>query len=352
MRALVAAFIVVAWTSFASSTRAQCSANASSCISCHEAQGARSVLNDGRPWHADHGFGDLCVACHGGDAQALSKEAAHADMRDPLTMAQATCGGCHSQDFAARATRYQVALGGAHSLASTASSPPSAPSCGTGAIAATTHARSAANGVLAVIALLMAAGLALLVAHDRGSGSRVRPIEWLRAKSWSAVAAGALLGVIVALSEGAYGRPIAASGAFDRVAAYVGRAIFPKSPYYEYVLRPGITWPVWLMLGALIGSFASAKLAGVAGWRWLPDAQWVDSFGTFRWTRLIVGFLGAVLMQVGAGIAGGCTSGLAISGGAVLSPAAFVFMAAMFVGGIPTASAWALLRRDKREKAR
>jgi hypothetical protein len=48
----------------------------------------------------------------------------------------------------------------------------------------------------------------------------------------------------------------------------------------------------------------------------------------------------AVLVQIGAGIAGGCTSGLAISGGAVLSPAAFVFMAGMFAGGIPAAWLW------------
>jgi len=64
--------------------------------------------------------------------------------------------------------------------------------------------------------------------------------------------------------------------------------------------------------------------------------------------RLLVAFFGAMLVQLGAGIAGGCTSGLAISGGALLSPAAFVFMGGMFASGIPTAWLWGRLRREKR----
>jgi uncharacterized membrane protein YedE/YeeE len=97
------------------------------------------------------------------------------------------------------------------------------------------------------------------------------------------------------------------------------------------------------MAGVLLGSFASAKLAGVARRRWLPDTEWTERFGGRRRTRLVLAFLGATLVQIGAGIAGGCTSGLAISGGAVLSPAAFLFMAGMFAGGIPVAWLWSAL---------
>ena len=53
--------------------------------------------------------------------------------------------------------------------------------------------------------------------------------------------------------------------------------------------------------------------------------------------RWAVAFVGALLAELGAGIAGGCTASLAVSGGAVLAPSAFLFMAAMFAGGIPTA---------------
>lgn len=172
-------------------------------------------------------------------------------------------------------------------------------------------------------------------------------MDWLRAKTWTPYAAGAGLGVVVAISEALLGRPIAASGAFDRLAAYVGVALFPKSPYYAYVMRPAITWQVWLMVGLLAGAFASAKLAGVARRRWLPDSEWTDRFGPRRSLRLAVAFFGAAVVQFGAGIAGGCTSGLAISGGALLAPAAFVFMAGMFAAGIPTAWLWQRFSRTR-----
>jgi hypothetical protein len=48
-------------------------------------------------------------------------------------------------------------------------------------------------------------------------------------------------------------------------------------------------------------------------------------------------FVGAIIVEYAAGIAGGCTSGLAISGGMLLVPAAFLFIAGMFISGIVTA---------------
>jgi hypothetical protein len=155
-----------------------------------------------------------------------------------------------------------------------------------------------------------------------------------------------LLGLVVAFSEVVCGRPLAASGAFDKLAAYPGGWLFPSSQYYGHIMAPGITWQVWLVVGVLAGSFASSKLSGEARLRWLPDTQWQPRFGASRKLRLILAFFGAVLVQVGAGIAGGCTSGLAISGGAALAPGAFLFMAGMFAGGIPTAWLWYRGRAD------
>jgi len=51
----------------------------------------------------------------------------------------------------------------------------------------------------------------------------------------------------------------------------------------------------------------------------------------------VLGFLGAIVLEYGAGLAGGCTSGLLISGGSLLVPAAFLFMIGMFASGIVTA---------------
>lgn len=332
--------MVAAGVAAARPAAAQCSANASSCISCHETQGARPVLQDAQRWHADHGFGDLCAGCHGGDREASVADAAHLGMRaHPLDDPSTSCAGCHD-DHAARADRYRPLVASAEQARSRPPPPPSSSPA-----AATTT--SIANIVLALAAVLLAFVLYLLRGRLVSAHSDRRSLRaWLTAKSWSPYLAGAGLGLIVAISEGVCGRPLFASGAFDKLAAYVGKPLFPSSQYYRYVVSPGFTWPVWLMVGVLGGSFLSSRLSGEARLRWLPDTQWEPRFGPSRTLRLALAFFGAALVQIGAGIAGGCTSGLAISGGAVLAPAAFVFMAGMFAGGIPTALLWYRGRRD------
>jgi hypothetical protein len=88
------------------------------------------------------------------------------------------------------------------------------------------------------------------------------------------------------------------------------------------------------MLGALT--------AGTLRWRSMPDKQWGEAFGSSRAKRWGMAFLGGAVLQYAAGIAGGCTSGLAISGGMLLAPAAFLFIAGMFASGILTA--WVIYR--------
>jgi hypothetical protein len=112
-------------------------------------------------------------------------------------------------------------------------------------------------------------------------------------------------------------------------------------------MTPGITWQVWVVVGILAGACVAAAVSGELRLRWLPDTGWRERFGTSRSRRLAVAFAGACLVQLAAGIAGGCTSGLAISGGAALAPGAFLFMAGMFAGGIPTAWLWHRAQRGK-----
>jgi hypothetical protein len=67
------------------------------------------------------------------------------------------------------------------------------------------------------------------------------------------------------------------------------------------------------------------------------DPLWKRTFGPQVWKRWVLAFVGAIILEYAAGIAGGCTSGLAISGGMLLAPAAFLFIAGMFASGILTA---------------
>lgn len=159
----------------------------------------------------------------------------------------------------------------------------------------------------------------------------------LSLKEWSPYVAGAGLGLVAATSLAFFGRPLGASGAYQNLASYVGRVLAPDSAYFNVIRPAQIGWPVILLVGVFLGALVSSLLSGEFRLRWMPDSHWQEAFGSSRALRFSLVFLGAFLIEIGAAIAGGCTSGLAISGGVVLSPGAFVFMAGMFAAGIPTA---------------
>jgi len=159
----------------------------------------------------------------------------------------------------------------------------------------------------------------------------------VRKPLWSPYVAGAMLGVTVAVSLLIAGQMPGSSGAFQNLTSAIGQWLDRDNVFFRFVMPPGITWQVWLLLGVLLGAFASAWLAHDFKWRTMPEKQWIAIFGPARWKRWLIAFTGGVILQVGAGIAGGCTSGLAISGGVQLAPAAFLFIPGMFISGILTA---------------
>jgi len=164
-------------------------------------------------------------------------------------------------------------------------------------------------------------------------------MAYLRQPEWSPYVAGAGLGLVtilaLALSNGA--RLIGASGAYENLVAPIGQALDPKNTYFNYVMPPGLTWAVWVLAGVFLGGLVSARLSGTFKWRKLPDQQWESIFGKSVVKRWAIVFFASALLEYAAGIAGGCTSGLAISGGVVLAPASFIFIAGMFASGIVTA---------------
>ncbi len=161
--------------------------------------------------------------------------------------------------------------------------------------------------------------------------------------------AGALFGLVTALSGVLAKQMLGASASFISAAGLILKGVAPslaESMYFKFVMPPSISWQMILMVGTVLGSFAAAKAMGDFQMRWIPgpDPQWRAVFGNSRIKRALIVFASGVIIEFGARLAGGCTSGLAISGGIQLSPAAFIFMAAMFMSGIPTAM---LLYRSK-----
>ncbi len=155
--------------------------------------------------------------------------------------------------------------------------------------------------------------------------------------AYSPYAAGVGLGAVVTASMALFGHRLSGAGAYQHLSGYVGRPLSGASMYWRYVVPTGLTWDVLVLVGSLVGALVAARLAGEFRIRAVPDTQWADVFGPSVARRWLLAFLGAFVTELGGSIAGGCTASLAVSGGAVLSPAAFVFMAGMFASGIPTA---------------
>ena len=172
-------------------------------------------------------------------------------------------------------------------------------------------------------------------------------LAYIKKDQWSPYIAGILLGlvaILVAVVSTAFRDPsiaLGASGAFESIFGGLAQWVSPtwvaKNIYFKAVRLPGLTWEVALFFGIFIGGAAGAISSRTWKLRWMPDRQWADAFGPSRVTRWVLVFLGAILLEYGAGMAGGCTSGLAIWGGLQLAPAAFVFMGGMFASGIATA---------------
>ena len=130
---------------------------------------------------------------------------------------------------------------------------------------------------------------------------------------------GAGLGLVLLASFVISGRGLGASGAFTTVAAAL-------------VDSPMLNKSGWLLLeigGVVIGGFLSALTAG--------RLQFVRS------SRMLLSLAGGAVMGVGAVLARGCTSGLALTGGALLSAGSWLFIIAAFAGAYALAP---LLRRS------
>jgi len=169
-------------------------------------------------------------------------------------------------------------------------------------------------------------------------------MNYFHKELWSPYVAGALLGVVGVLAVVLSNSLLGASGAFENLAGLVGKAIAPQAfdnMYFNFIMPPGITWGVILLIGVFFGGMVGAATSGTLKWGKKDaansDPQWKKIFGPQTWKRWVLAFVGAIILEYGAGIAGGCTSGLAISGGMLLAPAAFLFIAGMFASGILTA---------------
>lgn len=157
--------------------------------------------------------------------------------------------------------------------------------------------------------------------------------------AWSPYWVGALIGVLSWITFLIPKEPLGASGAYAKVAGWIGRALAPRytDRLAYFKKKPGgINWEVMLVVGVILGAAFSAWTGGEMTGRWLPP-MWVERFGDQLWLRLLVGFVGGAVMAFGARVAGGCTSGHGISGTLQLSVGSWIALICFFIGGAITA---------------
>lgn len=164
-------------------------------------------------------------------------------------------------------------------------------------------------------------------------------MEWLTMARWSPYVAGAGIGVLTWLAFLLSDRTIGCSTPIVRMSGAIERLFrgdkVLQRPYFQQ-FAPTFGWDWTLILGVLVGAFISVLLSGTFRVTWVPDL-WQQTFGNTPVIRLIVAFVGGILMGVGSRWAGGCTSGHGISGTLQLTVSSWVSVIGFFVGGIATA---------------
>ncbi|HSR40614.1 MAG TPA: YeeE/YedE thiosulfate transporter family protein, partial [Longimicrobiales bacterium] len=105
----------------------------------------------------------------------------------------------------------------------------------------------------------------------------------------------------------------------------------PALGSYVAAGNPLRNWLVIEVIGVLLGGFIGALSAG----RFKATVEKGPRISTRG--RLGFALAGGVLMGFAAALARGCTSGQALSGGALLATGSWVFMLMVFAGGYATA---------------
>lgn len=144
--------------------------------------------------------------------------------------------------------------------------------------------------------------------------------------------AGAAIGLVLLAAFAFTGRGLGASGAFSSVVASSVRAAAPahgvgNAFYDDYAGAPLRDWLVLEVIGITMGGFASAYFAG----RLRRMTERGPNLSAR--SRMLFAFGGGITMAVGARLARGCTSGLGLTGGALLSVGSWLFVLTAFAGG-------------------
>jgi uncharacterized membrane protein YedE/YeeE len=160
---------------------------------------------------------------------------------------------------------------------------------------------------------------------------------------WSPYVAGVSLGLTLLATFYIAGRGLGGSGAIALTTAVGSYALVPefisKLKYFAQYITPAAPWMNWnlfLLGGVFLGALAGALFSG--NFKMLLDKS--KSMSVRK--RLVTAFVGGITIGFASRLARGCTSGVALTGGAQLALAGWIFVISMFAAGFIVA---ALYRR-------
>lgn len=152
---------------------------------------------------------------------------------------------------------------------------------------------------------------------------------------WNPYIAGIGLGLTLLSAFVIMGRGLGASGAFTSfvsvgVDAVASEHAASNGLFSEYLgnggRHPLMDWLVFEILGVVVGGFISGWLSGRIR-KEIVRGPRISSGG-----RLLLAFTGGAIMGFAAKLARGCTSGQALTGGALMSVGSWIFMISIFIG--------------------
>lgn len=156
-----------------------------------------------------------------------------------------------------------------------------------------------------------------------------------KAPYWNPYLAGIALGCVLTGSFLVTGHGLGASGGFARIVSELQAWLRPEhvnsSPAWATMSGGSLNaldhWLVYAVFGVMAGGLVSARFAGRL------------RLETFKGPNISVGLrlglalLGGIIVGWASRMARGCTSGQALSGGALLSVGSWAFMFSVFIGG-------------------
>lgn len=154
-------------------------------------------------------------------------------------------------------------------------------------------------------------------------------------KFWNPYLSGVALGLVLLTSFVIMGKGLGASGAVYRFGVTGLSAVAPEhvaaNPYMSTAVAGGLSplddFYIFLVVGAFLGGLVSSYASGRMGRRVIRGPR-ISING-----RLFLALSGGIIMGFAARLTRGCTSGQALSGGALLSVGAWIFMLSVFAGG-------------------